>query len=158
MDERVNEAGIALDRARMLIAGLAKKDRLRLGEVVNDVISALRHDLLAAIYEQHPDLGPPYEEEEETPEIDSTLRWADVHLPPSVSESDIDEVLFSVMRPHWRKVAMVVTQGVDRCKELGIQVSYEMLAARLQALAEAGRIEDFGDLRMWRFSEVRLKD
>jgi hypothetical protein len=32
------------------------------------------------------------------------------------------------------------------------------VAARLQVLAEAGRIEDFGDLRMWRFSEVRLKD
>ncbi len=62
------------------------------------------------------------------------------------------------MRPHWRKVAMVVGQALDRCKEIGIPISDEVLAARLQVLAEAGRIEDIGDLRMWRFSEVRLKD
>jgi hypothetical protein len=159
IQERVYQAGIALDRASMLIAGLAKKDRVRLGDVVDEIISALRSDLLAAIHEQHPDLGPPHEEEEEeAPEIDSRLQWEDVRLPPSVSASDIDAILFSVMRPHWRKVAMVVAQGVDRCKELGIPVSYEVLAARLQVLAEAGHIEDFGDLRMWRFSEVRLKD
>jgi hypothetical protein len=32
----------------------------------------------------------------------------------------------------------------------------EMLAARIQALAEAGSIESAGDLRAWRHSEVRL--
>jgi hypothetical protein len=31
-----------------------------------------------------------------------------------------------------------------------------VLAARLQALAEAGSIECAGDLRAWRHSEVRL--
>ena len=53
---------------------------------------------------------------------------------------------------------MVLGQALDRCKELGLSLSHEILAARLQALAEAGRIEDVGDLRMWGFSEVRLKD
>jgi len=51
---------------------------------------------------------------------------------------------------------MVLGQALDRCKELGLSSTAEVLAARLQALAEAGRIEDFGDLRMWRFGEVRL--
>ena len=35
-------------------------------------------------------------------------------------------------------------------------INYEMLGARIVALAEAGRIEGAGDLRMWRHSEVRL--
>ena len=152
------EAGIALDRARTVIAGLGKKDRVKLENFVEEVTTALRCNLLAAIHEQYPDLGPLYKEEEETPEIDSALRWEDVHLPPSVFEADIDAVLFSTMGPHWKKVAMVVGRALHRCKELGVSISDEVLAARLQALAEAGRIEDIGDLRMWRFSEVRLKD
>jgi hypothetical protein len=31
-----------------------------------------------------------------------------------------------------------------------------VLGVRLQALAEAGRLESQGDLRKWRYSEVRL--
>jgi hypothetical protein len=158
IQERLFEAGIALDRAGMLIADLAKQDRVKLENSLKEVTDALRSDLLAVIHEKHPDLGPPYEERKETPEIDSTLRWEDVRLPPSVSEADIDAVLFSAMRPYWRKVAMVVGHALDRCRELGISSSHEVLAARLQALAEADRIEDIGDLRMWRFSEVRLKN
>jgi len=35
-------------------------------------------------------------------------------------------------------------------------INYEMLGARIVPLAEAGRIEGAGDLRMWRYSEVKL--
>jgi hypothetical protein len=59
IQERVYEAGIALDRARMLIAGLGKKNRVRLGNFVDEITTALRSELLAAIYDQHPDLRPP---------------------------------------------------------------------------------------------------
>ena len=156
IQERLFEAGIALDRAGTIVAELGKEDRVKLGDVLEQVTAALHSTLLPAIHQQYPDLAPPYEEDGETPEINSTLRWEDVRLPPSVSESEIDAVLFSVMRPHWRKVAMVLGQALDRCKELGLSSTAEVLAARLQALAEAGRIEDFGDLRMWRFGEVRL--
>jgi hypothetical protein len=150
-------AAMALDRARVAVADLGKEERQRLDQFLVDVLGGLHLKLLAAIHEQYPDLEPQYNDEE-TPRIDSTLRWDEVRLPPSVSEADVDAALFSVMKPHWRKVAMVVGQALDRCKELGISSSHEVLAARLQALAEAGRIEDYGDLRMWRFSEVRLKD
>ena len=40
----------------------------------------------------------------------------------------------------------------------GIDISPEIVAARLMAMADSGLIEDIGDLRKWRFSEVRLKD
>jgi len=41
---------------------------------------------------------------------------------------------------------------------LGINVNPAIVAARLMALAASDLIEDIGDLRMWRYSEVRLKD
>ena len=44
-----------------------------------------------------------------------------------------------------------------RYQELAMPISAEIIGARIVALAEAGRIEGAGDLRMWRHSEVRLR-
>jgi hypothetical protein len=150
------DADSAMDRARRAIAGLGKEDRVRFDDLLAEAVDALQADVLAAIYDQHPDLEPPAEEKEE-PFINSELRWDEVRLPMSVSEADIDAIIFSVIQPHWRKVAMVLAMALGRCRELGLQVSDEALAARIQVLAETGRIEDVGDLRKWRHSEVRLK-
>jgi Protein of unknown function len=151
------DADSAMERARRVIAGLPKAERVKFNELAVEVLAALHLDLLAALYDEHPDLKPP-EVDDEDPEVDSTLRWNEVRLPPHISEADIDAVIFSVMKPQWRKVAMVVGHTHERCKDLGIAISNEAVAARLQALAEAGHIEDVGDLRMWGYSEVRLKD
>ena len=94
----------------------------------------------------------------EIPTITSRLQWEHVRLPPSVTEADIDSIILSVMTPRWQKVAMVVVTAFKRCEELALPLSCEALAARIQVLAKAGRIEDIGDLRKWRHSEVRLKD
>ena len=94
----------------------------------------------------------------EIPEINSELRWDEVRLPPSVSETDLDGMLFSVLTPWPKKMAMVLGAAIGRCQELGWPIGKEELAARIQALVESDRLEGDGDLRMWRFSEVRLKD
>jgi Protein of unknown function len=101
-------------------------------------------------------LEPP-QEEAEVPAITSTLRWSQFRLPPTVSEADIDAVILSVMSPRWQKMAMAVGSALGRCKELAIPIGSEVLAARIQALAKSGRLEDIGDLRNRRHSEVRLK-
>jgi hypothetical protein len=54
-------------------------------------------------------------------------------------------------------MAMVVGRAVERSLELALPISDEALAARIQSLAESGRLEDAGDLRIGRHSEVRLK-
>ena len=151
------DADSAINRARRAIAGLGKEDRVRFDDLLAEVEDALQSGVLAAIYDQHPDLEPPVEEEEE-PRINSELRWDQVRLPTSISEADIDAILIAIIQPHWRKVAMVVGTALNRCRELGLQISDEALAARIQVLAESGRLEGIGDLRKWRFSEVRLKD
>ncbi len=155
--EHLSDADLAMDRARRVIASLPKADREKFDDLAGEVLDVLHGELLAAIFEQRPELELP-EQDAEIPQINSTLRWSEVRLPPHVSEVDIDAIIFAVMRPHWRKVAMIVGQALEQCNQLGISISDEALAARLQALAEAGRIEDVGDLRKWRFSEVRLKD
>jgi uncharacterized protein DUF3658 len=95
---------------------------------------------------------------ERLPTISSQLRWDQVRLPPNISETDVDGIILSRMTKEWQKMAAVVGDAVVRCGELGLEISAAALAARIQALAESGRIEAVGDLRMWRLSEVRLKD
>jgi hypothetical protein len=43
-----------------------------------------------------------------------------------------------------------------RSTSLALPVDAEVVGVRIRALAEAGRLEGEGDLRKWRFSEVRL--
>jgi hypothetical protein len=112
---------------------------------------------LPPIYDQRPDLEAEYEDGE-IPTINSELRWDEVCLPPPTSEKDIDDILFALLRPHWQKVALVIVKAKDSRDLLGLSISCEMLAARLRALSDSDRIEGIGDLRIWRFSEVRLKD
>jgi hypothetical protein len=86
------------------------------------------------------------------------LRWKDVTLPKSVSEADLDAIIFSTLTSRRRKAAWVIGTAVTHCEEHGLPVNDEILGARIEALAESGRIEAFGDLRLWGHSEVKLKD
>jgi hypothetical protein len=52
---------------------------------------------------------------------------------------------------------MILVGASKRCKELSWSLELEVVAARIRALADDDRIDHQGDLRMWRFSEVRLK-
>ncbi|MBR1091486.1 hypothetical protein JQ621_28850 [Bradyrhizobium manausense] len=49
----------ALDQARMAIAGLAKAERIELGDWLDEVVGVLEDELLQPIYDQYPDLEPP---------------------------------------------------------------------------------------------------
>jgi hypothetical protein len=155
--EHLLDALVSLDDARMAIAGLGKEERLRFDGLLWEVVAALQDKLLEPIHVQFPDLEPPVVDED-IEIINSDLRWDQVRLPPSVTESDLDGIIFSVLKPLWQKTAKIVTVVVKRCEEVNIPISYEEIAARLQVLSDSDRIEGVGDIRMWRYSEVRLKD
>jgi Protein of unknown function len=89
--------------------------------------------------------------------IDSELTWDQVRLPPPLTEAEFDKVIFSTLHPQWRKVAAIVIRVVDKYEHLSPTITYEIVAARLQALSDTDMIESQGDLRMWRHSEVKLK-
>ena len=153
--KHLHDAAAAIDRASAVILTLEQPDRAALAVSLGDIGSALHFGLLRTVYDRYPDLRPPSDEE---PSIDSDLRWENVVLPKSVSEADLDQLIFSVLEPNWRKTAKIISDLLIRCKALAWPIDVEMLSARLQALAEAGSIESAGDLRAWRHSEVRLID
>ena len=153
----VLDADVALNRAGMAIADLGKEERLALDELLRGVVGTLHLDLLTQIYDQYPDLEPS-PRDEEIPTISSSLTWDQVRLPPSVTETDFDGIIFSLLKPRWQKTAMVVVRVARRCEELALPIGDEEIAARLQVLSDSDRIEGIGDLRKWRHSEVRLKD
>ena len=86
----------------------------------------------------------------------SVLRWEDVSLPKSVSMDDLDAAIFAVLKPRSQKMAKVIPEAAERCKALKARSRFEIIGARIQALAEAGLIEGAGDLQRWANSEVKL--
>jgi hypothetical protein len=146
------EAAAAINRASAAIFTLGEERKAFAGPL-GDISVALHFELLRAVYDQYPELKPP----EELPAISSTLRWDEVVLPPSVSDIDLDAILFSFLKPQWRKTALIVGQATRRSQILALAIGAEMFGARLAALADAGRLESQGDLRKWGHSEVRLR-
>jgi len=144
----------AVHEARAAIFELALEDRAMFARPLGEFASCLHFEMLAAIYARYPELRPP----EEPPTIISDLRWEDVTLPASVSEADLDAVIFSMLTPRFQKTAMVIAKAMERCDECTLPVNGEILGARIQALAESDRLKSVGDLRQWRHSEVRLQD
>ena len=147
------DAADAIDRADQIIFNLDHEDRKRLAGPLGATVCALHFELLKAVYDEHPELRPP----DETPVISSFLRWDDALLPPSVSEADLDAIIFSVMTSHFRKTAMIIGLAFEKCREWPVPISDEILSARIGALSESDRIDSVGDVRKWRHSEVRLK-
>jgi hypothetical protein len=151
------DACAALDRALMAIAGLGKAERIELEDSLYSVVDALKDELLQPIYDQYPDLQPPRSDREPHTYV-CELTWDEVQLPPSVTEEQFDAIILSVMKPTWRKTSMMVTYVMNRCRELGLEIEGEVIAARLKVLSDSDRIEGIGDLQSWLHSEVRLKD
>ncbi|HWZ40205.1 MAG TPA: DUF3658 domain-containing protein [Bradyrhizobium sp.] len=79
-------------------------------------------------------------------------------LPPSITVMDFDRVVLSTLKSQWRKTAVIVGSVSEQHRSLGIDLDPAIAAARLMAMVESGLVESAGDLRKWRFSEVRLKD
>ena len=95
------------------------------------------------------------------PDIDddrvcSTLTWKDVALPLSVSEADLDALIFAETDKRWLKVARIVGNVFQTLKTRCICLPMDIIAARIAKLVELGRLERQGNLTMWRHSEVRL--
>ena len=148
--EYLLEAAFELDEAKAAANVFADQDKY--AAALSALIIKLNSELLQAIYARFRDLIP----FEEFPEINSSLRWDQVQLPPSVSEAQVDQIL-SVIAPQWHKMARIIWDAVKRSEELALGVRDEAFAARIQVLVEAGRLESQGDLRKWRHSEVRKK-
>jgi hypothetical protein len=102
-----------------------------------------------------PDLGA--SDNEEGPHASSSPRWEDVTSSKSANAADLDTIIFSMLQSNWLKTARIITDTAAVCKDRLVPIEFEIIGARIQALANEGRIEYQGDLSMWRHSEVRLR-
>ncbi len=72
----------------------------------------------------------------------------------------IDQAILSMLSAtngRWRKVAMVivrVAEGMDSDSQ-DEDARYALIARRIEALVDDGRLLLQGDIKKWRFSEVR---
>jgi len=75
-----------------------------------------------------------------------------------MTPAKIDSAILSVVSQNWQKVAMIIVKTADKV-DVAFRESegcYEVIAARLYALAEVGKLDSQGNVRNWRFSEVKL--
>jgi hypothetical protein len=80
-----------------------------------------------------------------------------------VNNSTIDEAILSMLAEipgHWRKVAAVIGRVSNA---LGDAIpegdpGYQLVAERIEVLLGEGRLVAQGDVKNWRFSEVRVPD
>src|SRR4051812_11539632 len=137
------QAARELDEARAAANQLADQDKD--AAAISELAIKLNSELTEALFQRFPDLLP----FSEFPAINSSLRWDQVRLPPSASEAQVDQIIFSVVAPHWHKMARIIWDAVEQGQELTLGVTDEMFAARIQVLVEAGRLESQGDIRKW---------
>jgi Protein of unknown function len=147
------DAADAVKKIEEIVLALGKEDRFYFGNHFAEVYEALDFGILKRVYERFPDLR---QGREELAEVSSFLKWEDVALPPGTSVTNLDAAIFAAMDTRWLKVARVITHATRQCDAQGISVDFDVIGARIQALANAGQIEGQGNLAMWRHSEVRL--
>ena len=75
------------------------------------------------------------------------------------NHSRIDEAILSVTPAHWAKVAFVIAM-VDKTfrNDLQEDIELESIAKRIEALIQEGRLAAQGNVKKWRYSEVRKLD
>ncbi|MGC2780483.1 MAG: hypothetical protein WA418_33095 [Bradyrhizobium sp.] len=146
------DASRALGRAASALADVEDDESGALSAAMVDISSRLYRELIEHVNARFPDLAVPMQ----VVEAVSTLRWEKVELPPSIAESDLDDLIFSLLKPDWSSLQAILLMASQRCEELSWPLKFSEVAARIQALAEAGRIDRQGGLRRWRTSKVRL--
>jgi hypothetical protein len=147
-------AADAIKKIELLVLGLTKEERTRFAGYFADLSTALHFGVLQDIYDLFPELRVGHEE---YPSVSSFLKWEDVSLPIGFSAADLDVLILAVLKPTWQKTAVVITKTKDQCSGRGVSIDFEVIGARILALAESQRIEGAGNPSMWRHSEVRLK-
>ena len=71
--------------------------------------------------------------------------------------SKIDDAILAVALPRWQKVAMIICKTSERLGSFAIDGDdqHQSYAERIEALVREGRLVAQGDIRKWRYSEVR---
>lgn len=74
-----------------------------------------------------------------------------------MTDSQIDEAVLAVVETSWKKVAMIISKTAARLRgDLAeTEETYNVIASRIETLVLDGHLEAQGNVKNWRFSEVR---
>jgi len=72
-----------------------------------------------------------------------------------LSDDELDALLLAQVEPGWQKVASMIAKVIVGC-ETWSEGDDGRVGDRVAALVNAGKLESAGNIRKWRFSEVRL--
>ena len=70
----------------------------------------------------------------------------------NLSDDALDALLLAQAKLSWQKVAMIVAKAMS----IHDTLDSDRAVTRIAALVDAGKLESAGNVRNWRFSEVRL--
>jgi hypothetical protein len=76
-----------------------------------------------------------------------------------ISDSELDSLLLSFCDQHWRKVARIAGQTLSALEQRGVELDGSFagqIDARMAVLVATGQLEAAGNIKRWRYSEVRL--
>jgi hypothetical protein len=73
-------------------------------------------------------------------------------IPPS----EIDQTLLSFCDKRWLKVARIIGNAMTAFETRGLHLAADQVDARMEVLVSTGQLEAQGNIRKWRYSEVRL--
>jgi hypothetical protein len=73
----------------------------------------------------------------------------------SMSDSRIDE---AIAETRWKKVALIISRTSETSAGDLTEGDAERIAQRIEALVGKGRLLAQGNIKRWRFSELRLPD
>lgn len=76
-----------------------------------------------------------------------------------ISRSQIEETILSVTPTRWAKVAFVIAMADKAFRDnLREDVELELIAERIESLIQDGHLVVQGNVKKWRYSEVRKLD
>jgi Protein of unknown function len=73
-----------------------------------------------------------------------------------IPAADLDLLLLSFCDRRWLKVARIIGKTFEALESQNVPISADQADARLAVLVESGQLEAKGDIKRWRYSEVRL--
>jgi hypothetical protein len=73
-----------------------------------------------------------------------------------IPTADIDQVILSLCDREWLKVARIVGKTMKTFEGRQLHVSADEIDERMAFLVSSRQLESQGNIRNWRYSEVRL--
>ena len=69
---------------------------------------------------------------------------------------DLDKIILSLVNNEWQKTAMIISKVFDAPALKGSKPEAQIIAERIYALIDSGKLKVNGNMRRWRDSNVRL--